>query len=45
MIGENFVLTGLLMMIILTNDTSENEEKRYFYCYIILGLWMFGLQI
>lgn len=45
MIGENFVLSGLLMMFTLTNDKSEDEEKRYFYCYIILALWMLGLLI
>lgn len=39
------MFTGLLMMILLINDQSENEDLRYVYCYFILGIWMFGLFI
>lgn len=39
------VMTGLLMMFKLKNDSSENEPERVTYCYWILVFWMAGLFI
>lgn len=33
------------MMITLNDDSSENEDKRLFYCYTILLLWILGLFV
>lgn len=45
LVGEVMTLAGLLMMLKLTDDSSEDEPSRKTYCYYVLACWMLGLLI